>query len=103
MMICCNVKSSTGASDFLDETCARKIHIFRLHSNDLAYLVKEDDPFAENPQMFKIVFKQGSWTTEEPTEQDKQQAMDAMPVNQDYGEQKVYQENATENELKNLI
>ena len=103
MLICSHMKSSTGASDFLDETCARKFHIFRLHSNDLAYLVKEDDPFAENPQMFKVVSKHGAWTTEEPTEQDKRQAMDAMPVNQDFSEQKVYQEDPIEAELKNLI
>ena len=103
MLICSHMKSSTGASDFLDETCARKFHIFRLHSNDLAYLVKEDDPFAENPQMFKIVFKLGVWTTEEPTEQDKQLAMNAMSVNRDFSEQKVYQEDPIEAELKNLI
>lgn len=103
MMICSSVKNSTGASDFLDESCSRKFHVFRLHSNDLAYLVKEDDPFSENPQIFKLVLKHGIWATEEPTEDDKQQAMIAMSVNQDYGERKAYQENEIENELKNLI
>ena len=103
MMICCNEKSSAGASDFLDETCARKFHIFRLRSNDWAYLVAEDNPFSGVPQMFKVVSKQGAWTTEEPTEQDKQQAMNAMSVNQDFSEQKVYQEDPIEAELKNLI
>ena len=86
-----------------DQTCVRKFHISRLYSNDPAYLVKEDDPFSEDPQMFKVVSKHGAWTTEEPTEQDKRQAMDAMPVNQDFSEQKVYQEDPIEAELKNLI
>ena len=103
MLICSHMKSSTGTSDFLDETCARKFHIFRLRSNDWAYLVAEDNPFSEVPQMFKVVSKHGAWTTEEPTEQDKQQAMNAMSVNQDFSEQKVYQEDPIEAELKNLI
>ena len=103
MMICCDVKSGAGASDFLDEICARKFHIFRLRSDDLAYLVKEDDPFSENPQIFKLVLKHGAWTTETPTESDKLQARNEMSVNQDYGERKAYQENEIENKLKNLI
>lgn len=103
MLICSHMKSSTGTSDFLDETCARKFHIFRLRSNDWAYLVAEDNPFSGVPQMFKVVSKHGAWTTEEPTEQDKRQAMNAMSVNQNFSEQKVYQEDPIEAELKNLI
>ena len=103
MVICGNERSCSGALDFLDETCWRRFLVLPLCSNDPAYLVKEYDPFSENPQMFKLVLKQGAWATEEPTAGDKREAMKMLPARQDFGERENYQEDTTQKELKNLV
>ena len=77
--------------------------MLHLPGNDLTYLMKEDDPFAEEPQIFKLVLKCGTWTEGALTENDKSVAMRSLPVEQDYGEQKTYQEDECKKQLKNMI
>ena len=103
MLICCSVNGSAGCADFMDEICWRKFHVLHLPGNDLTYLMKEDDPFAEEPQIFKLVLKCGTWTEGALTENDKSVAMRSLPVEQDYGEQKTYQEDERKKQLKNMI
>ena len=65
--------------------------------------MKEDDPFSENPQMFKLVLKRGTWTTEEPTENDKKATMVLLPAKQDFGEREHYQEDENQKQLKTIL
>lgn len=102
MLICGNVNTSTGTSDFLDEICWRKFHVLRQNNNDLTYLINEDDPFSENPHIFKMTLKCGMWSVGTLTENDKNTAMSSLLVRHDYGTRKIYQEDELEEQLKKM-
>ena len=85
-----------------DENGHKLLENLKKNNNDLTYLINEDDPFSENPHIFKMTLKCGMWSVGTLTENDKNTAMSSLLVRHDYGTRKIYQEDELEEQLKKM-